>query len=93
LGEDAPALSLSALDGLVDHRDGEHDGDDARREAREERASLRGHHGSLRVVDAGGLDVLVPEPERDRGDVDVLGSEEHRVGVAERVWGNAVVVE
>ena len=33
------------------------------------------------LVDAGGLDALVPEPQRDRRDVDVLGSQQHRVGV------------
>jgi hypothetical protein len=33
-------------------------------------------------VDLGGGGAFVPEPERDREDVDLVGSEQHRVGVA-----------
>jgi hypothetical protein len=33
------------------------------------------------LVDVGGLDALVAEPERDRGHVHAFGLEEHRAGV------------
>jgi hypothetical protein len=42
------------------------------------------------LVDVGGLDALVAEPERDRRDVDALGLEQHRVGVSEDVRGDAL---
>jgi hypothetical protein len=42
------------------------------------------------LVDVGGLGVLVAEPQRDRRDVDVLGWEEHRVGVPQCVGGDAL---
>ena len=41
-------------------------------------------------VDLGGLGALVPEPERDRQQVDVLGAQQHRVGVPQHVRGDAL---
>jgi len=43
------------------------------------------------LVDAGGLDVFVAEPQGDGREVDPAGSEEHRVGVPERVWADWLV--
>jgi hypothetical protein len=40
------------------------------------------------LVDVRGLDALVAEPQRDRGDVDALGAQKHRVGVPQRVRGD-----
>src|SRR5215212_10499987 len=34
-------------------------------------------------INLGGFGALVAEPQRDREDVDVAGTQEHRVGVAE----------
>ena len=52
----------------------------------------RAPRGAL-LVDVGGLDALVAEPERDRRDVDALGLEQHRVGVSEDVRGDAFAGE
>jgi hypothetical protein len=45
------------------------------------------------LVDVGGLDAFVAEPQGDRCDVDVFGLQEHRVGVSEDVWADALGVE
>jgi hypothetical protein len=37
-----------------------------------------------------GFDLFVPEPQRDRVEVDLLGSEQHRVGVPQGMWGDAL---